>query len=238
MSDPVLYQIRISPRCRNVYLRMSLEKGLEVVVPRNYPLSKIPELIVAKRSWIEKVRLRFEKRRAETPLEAVQDHLPSEIDLIALGQKFRVEYVPLASKKVTLHEIGIDLLRLSGNVESQLACRRLLQRWLVKKGSQTLSPWLKQVSDEVGLPFQKASVRLQQSRWGSCSRRATISLNAKLLFLGPELVRYLFIHELCHLVHMNHSRRYWDFVGKKEPGYKQLDRSMRTAMRTVPRWCR
>lgn len=217
---------------------MSLERGLEVVVPRNYQLSKIPELIAAKRNWIQRNRLRFEKQRADSPPEVSQDTLPLEIDLVAVGQKWRVEYVPSDLGRVTLREIEPGLLRLSGNVESKLACRRVLQIWLVRKGEQTLGPWLKQVSDEIGLPFKKTSVRLQRSRWGSCSRHATISLNAKLLFLKPELVRYLFIHELCHLVHMNHSCRYWEFVGKKEPGYKELDKGMRTGMRIVPRWCK
>lgn len=238
MSAPVPYQIRISPRCRNVYLRMSLERGLEVVVPRNYPISKIPAVIAQKRNWIERVRLRFEKKRSEIPIEQPQDSFPTEIELMAIGHKWRVEYVPSSDPKVMLLEVGADLLQLSGNVESKLAVRRVLQLWLVRKGTETLTPWLRSVSEEIALPFKKTSVRLQRSRWGSCSRHATVSLNAKLLFLKPELVRYLFVHELCHLVHMNHSPRYWEFVGKKEPAYKELDREMRTAMRTVPRWCR
>ena len=127
-------------------------------------------------------------------------------------------------------------LQISGNVSSELACRRALRSWLSRRGVETLVPWLKAVSVEIQLPFADAAVRLQRTRWGSCSRRKNINLNAKLLFLRPELVRYLFIHELSHLVHMNHSPRYWNFVAAKHPDYEPLDREMRTAMRLVPRW--
>ncbi len=58
----------------------------------------------------------------------------------------------------------------------------------------------------------------------------------KLLFLPPELVRYVFVHELCHTVHMNHSREFWRFLAVKEPGYMELDKQLRTAWRLVPAW--
>ena len=61
---------------------------------------------------------------------------------------------------------------------------------------------------------------MQRTRWGSCSNSGTISLNAALLFLEPPLVRYLFIHELCHLIALNHSRRFWAAVARYEPDYR------------------
>jgi hypothetical protein len=71
---------------------------------------------------------------------------------------------------------------------------------------------------------------MQKTRWASCSRHRTVSLNMKLLFLPPELVRYVFVHELCHTVHMNHSREFWRFLAVKEPRYKELDKQLRTAL--------
>ena len=61
---------------------------------------------------------------------------------------------------------------------------------------------------------------LQRTRWGSCSNSGTVSLNAALLFVEPPLVRYLFVHELCHLIALNHSRRFWAAVARYEPGLR------------------
>src|SRR5438067_312828 len=62
------------------------------------------------------------------------------------------------------------------------------------------------------LRIQRVTVRDQKSRWGSCSRRATISLNWRLI-QTPDFVRdYVILHELMHLREMNHSRRFWRHV--------------------------
>jgi len=49
-------------------------------------------------------------------------------------------------------------------------------------------------------------------------------------------VRYVFIHELCHTIHMNHSPKFWALVAEKEPNYQQIDRELRKAWRYVPAW--
>ena len=60
-----------------------------------------------------------------------------------------------------------------------------------------------------GFEFKRLSIRLQRTRWGSCSTRGTISINLALLFQRPEVLRYLMCHELAHTRHMNHSATYW-----------------------------
>jgi predicted metal-dependent hydrolase len=79
-------------------------------------------------------------------------------------------------------------------------------------------------------------MRLQRTRWGSCSAQRTVSLNAALLLLEPELVRYLMVHELCHLRWLDHSRRYWRLVERFEPDFRALDRRLTEAWRELPAW--
>jgi hypothetical protein len=79
-------------------------------------------------------------------------------------------------------------------------------------------------------------VRLQRTRWGSCSSTGSVSLNAGLLFLAPELVRYLLIHELCHMIAMNHGRKFWRAVERFEPGCHELDRRLAEAWGEIPIW--
>jgi predicted metal-dependent hydrolase len=99
-----------------------------------------------------------------------------------------------------------------------------------------LTPWLLRESAVVGHRPSNVQVRLQRTRWGSCSNSGTVSLNAALLFLEPELVRYLFVHELCHFISMNHSRKFWSAVARFEPDYRALDRRLTAAWNEIPLW--
>ena len=86
------------------------------------------------------------------------------------------------------------------------------------RAAETLAPQLEACAREMGLPYRRLAVRRQRTRWGSCSARGTISLNCCLLFQRPEVVRYLLVHELAHIRHMNHSARFWDAGRPALPG--------------------
>ena len=62
-----------------------------------------------------------------------------------------------------------------------------LKGWLTLTAEHHLIPWLKRVSDKIGLSYSAVSMKQQQTRWGSCSSRRLISLNARLLFSPPEV---------------------------------------------------
>jgi predicted metal-dependent hydrolase len=112
----------------------------------------------------------------------------------------------------------------------------LLKKWLQEKAREILLPWIRRISIEYGLPYNAALIRNQRTRWGSCSAKKNINLNRLLIFLPPHLVEYLFIHELCHTIEMNHSKRYWMLVEKHCPEYKSIDNELKIASRTMERW--
>ena len=104
--------------------------------------------------------------------------------------------------------------------------------------AEALVPWLECLSGETGLRYGRVAIKGQQTRWGSCSARGTISLNQDLLFIPPELVRYIMVHELCHTRHMDHSPKFWTLLESFEPGCRALDARMKHARNLVPLWAR
>jgi predicted metal-dependent hydrolase len=101
---------------------------------------------------------------------------------------------------------------------------------------EQLFPRVRQIAGKNGFAIRDLMVKSQRTRWASCSSKKNLCLNTKLLFIPPDLVRYVITHELCHTVHMNHSAEFWRLVACHEPAYRVLDDALREAWKKVPAW--
>jgi predicted metal-dependent hydrolase len=229
------YILRKSRRARNVLLKVSVQGDLEVVIPKNFDMRKLPEILQKRRAWIEEAIRHFREERGYFEPGPPQA-FPERIFLRALGEEWGIEYREAPGLRLTALEKEGPTLTLRGKVGDVKACKVVLRRWITYKAVKHLIPWLRRISRENELPFVRTVVRGQKTRWGSCSRQKTISINQKLLFLPENLVRYIFVHELCHTIHLNHSPAFWASLKEKEPGYREAKAELRKAWRLVPTW--
>lgn len=75
--------------------------------------------------------------------------------------------------------------------------------------------------------YHSVTIRNQKTRWGSCSRKKTLSFNYKIIFLSPHLADYIIVHELCHLAEFNHSPKFWRLVAHTIPDYAVRKKELR-----------
>lgn len=230
------YQVRVSSRARHVSIRVSPRREIEVVIPVGYDASKVPALLEKRRSWLARHIQRLESEERAIATQPPQDACPQEINLSAINETWTVSYRHTPDNHVLLEVKAQQHLQISGAIAETQLCQQVLRQWLQKKAYAHFAPWLRHVSQELELPYSRITVRHQKTRWASCSDRKSISLNLKLLFLPPPLVRYVFIHELCHTIHMNHSADFWTLVHQKDPHYKPTDTELRKGWRYVPPW--
>ena len=71
----------------------------------------------------------------------------------------------------------------------------------------------------VGVRYERVTIRSQRSKWSSCSAKGGLNVNCLLLLAPEEVLDYVVVHELCHLLEMNHSPRFWANVKRVLPGY-------------------
>jgi predicted metal-dependent hydrolase len=225
------WSVRISRRARRLSVRVYPGGRVEVVVPPGASANAVHRFVHSHREWIDQ---RVADLSCAAPAQAQR---PDTIKLKALNKSFRVDYRPTAERSVTLHKIrGEDRLVLVGAVDSQQTVWEALRRWLMELARVELGPQLAAAARLGGFAFKRVQIRRQRTRWGSCSATGTISLNVCLLFQEPAVVNYLYIHELCHTKHMNHSHRFWSLVEQHEPQYKRLDRELSRGWQNVPGW--
>lgn len=81
--------------------------------------------------------------------------------------------------------------------------------------------------EETGLKPKKITIKQIKYAWGSCSSKKNITLNLELIKYSQQAIRYVILHELCHLKYMNHSKDFWNLVEKYMPDYKQIKKEFK-----------
>lgn len=241
MSVSIPYTIRESQRARRVSLRITFRGELEVVVPRRFDQRRIPAIVARRQEWIERTTERVLEERGLIGRHLF-DILPAQVDLPALGESWAVDYASFGRKGVRIEELPPQFegetghILLSGEVGEAAQCKKALRKWVMCRARERLGPMLRDASEETGLAFSGVGFRGAVTRWASCSGRRSISLNTKLVFLPWRMVRYVFLHELAHTAHPDHSGRFWAFLERLEPECRAIDKQVRKAWKLVPLW--
>ena len=144
--------------------------------------------------------------------------------------RLHLEYADRATNAVRLGEVdrttGCRTLRLilaNGQSQAQRdhALPRLVSRGLALAKEPELRGHVEHLNDEFfRRPLGSVRYRYARTRWGSCSARGNISIATRLLLAPPEVFEYVLVHELAHLVELNHSPRFWSLVELVVPDFR------------------
>ena len=219
--------IRVSKRAKKLSLYLYKSGKVEVVAPQRASKKRIQKFIYEHKNWIYKNRKKL--NTAETSLQNITR--PDLVNLVYLDQSWKTVYRPSA-KNIIEHD---NWLELPGNKTDEEIVKAIAV-WLKRKAEVHITPLIQDLSKLTQLSYRKVTFRGQKTRWGSCSPNGTISLNYCLLFLPHEYVRYVLLHELCHLQEMNHSSAFWSLVKQYQPNYKRLDKKINDYWVNLPDW--
>lgn len=243
MSQISPYKIRESSRARKIKLQINTNDGLIVVAPRGVRHEEIDVLVRSQSQWINR-NLSMLDERKQYLIQKFGEGLPEKISLPAIDRTWDVNYVQRAGVKGWKYG-AFDSLNITGSITGNIAgtnseenekTQSYINKWLTVIAREHLHEKLTETSAETGLRYKRMQIRTQKSRWGSCSARGTISLNRNILFFTPEIVSYLLIHELCHTIYLNHSKKYWALVEEFCPDYRASDKILKEAWKYLPLW--
>lgn len=205
---PPAYTITQSKRSKRIYLKICRRHGLRVIVPRRFNQKEIPQLIEKSKEWIERIWMKA---------QPVAVTLPKELNLLAINQHWHITYEAEDMSKQALIFLA-------------------LKKWLKQQAQLHLTARLDELCKTTGLSYTALHIGNASTRWGSCSLKKKISLSLKLLFLPIELVDYVLLHELCHTVHLNHSKSFWALLNCFSPNHEALRKRLRQYSELTPAW--
>jgi len=224
------YRIRRNHRAKRLSLSVDTYGAVDLTIPRHNSHMDAFVFVHEHLSWLLD-QLHKQKLHRQTH-GLLYELSPTQIILPSLQQQWRVIYHNRG--EVTRLQEADYTLSIKGPKATEPA--PVLQRWLRQKAKRYCRWLLDKLCLEHGLQYNVLSIRRQRTRWGSCSSRKNISLNQNIMFMHSGCVRYLCVHELCHTVHLNHSKQYWQLVKTIEPDYRRFENMLNQAADTIPAW--
>jgi predicted metal-dependent hydrolase len=181
-----------------------------VTIPRNGSIRAARDFASRNVGWLEQQFQRLATR------PKIPDTWNLGTEILFRGELVRIE--PDADGSIRFSAERLDVS------DAQADLRPVIQNHLRNLASRELPARVMEWAALHGVKVSRVTVRNQKSRWGSCSRRGTISLNWRLV-QTPDFVRdYIILHELAHRRQMNHSGKFWQEVERLFPDYLQAER--------------
>jgi predicted metal-dependent hydrolase len=199
-----------NPRARRYLLRVRPDGTPRVTIPRGGSAAAAREFVERNRPWLERQWLQMQTR-------------PRQSAILQIGSKilFRGEQVQIQSNQPGFIQFGSEILAIA---VPPTDLRPVIENHLRRLAASELPVRVAELANLHGFVVNRVTVRAQRSRWGSCSRRATISLNWRLIQTPAYVRDYIILHELAHLRQMNHSSRFWAEVERLCPDYQVAER--------------
>jgi len=204
VHDELAYTIRRSPRARRIRVKVDPYDGVEVVIPQRATKREAQAAVTELRPWIERRLQEAEavKRRLAPPPGAVP----------FLGAQLRLHH---DANRTRAHRKG-DALHIPAH-----GAQQALERWYRTQARSEIAPRLHAATQALGRPHTTLAIRNQRTRWGSCSSTGAMSFNWRLMLAPEPVLDYVVWHEACHLVVMDHSKRFWALVERHVPSYRE-----------------
>jgi len=191
---------------------------LQVRVPEHVGDERVAAFLQRKRPWIRskvaEIRLLPPPRNKE---------LVSGESFPYLGRHYRL-------KIQEGHQVGVCLsggylkatIRPTEQGEQREArIQQYLQNWYRSRALERLKEKANRYSQQIGVTPAGVSVRNFKSRWGSCDKKGQVVFNWNIIKAPHAIADYVVVHELCHLIHPNHSKEFWQLVGRHDSAYAE-----------------
>ena len=201
---------------RTLSIMINAKGELIVRAPYNYPDHKIFEFIKQKEDWIIK------KQNAIRSNSYINHNVVNYTNFLFLGK----ELTPLISNDVKEIMINDNKLLIPAKINSDKILSKI-EKWYRKVAEEVLVERVNYMANQLRLRPADVKTNNNKTRWGVCDSRGNIAINWRAIFLPPNLLDYIVVHELCHLLEFNHTPAFWSVVAKIIPDYQILRKHLK-----------
>lgn len=219
-QGPIEIAFRVQRRRGMRHLRVVVDESNQVVlkVPHGVAEHRAVEFLKSQGDWIVKIM------RSAPPAVLLEEYLSDHPRLSALGRSIALETLSTPDTAYCAWDLEAGTCTIALN--NAWSTEPQLVKSLRLFAKAAIPPRVEEIARNYDLKVNRITVRDQRTRWGSCSARRAISLNWRLILLPPDLHDYIILHELAHLTHLNHSKRYWNLLQQYDAESKRHDKEV------------
>jgi predicted metal-dependent hydrolase len=217
----VEYTIRRSARAKHVRITISVHDGVVVTFPTRMRRYVNPDdFLREKQEW---VLHHLERLAPSTP----PAELTSGSRVSIRGREYTVSILNCSVRRPEIELAGSEL-RVALPIGYAGEVKEAVKGWIRAQAAPLIEREAERLAELIGVKYRRLTIRDQRTKWGSCSRTGNLSFNWRLILFPPSVLRYVVIHELCHLRQFNHSPRFWQLVEQFDPDYETSIEWLRT----------
>jgi predicted metal-dependent hydrolase len=202
-------------RRKSVSIRINKAQA-QVFAPMGVSRSFIQAFVVSKVAWIQKHLSAHQQRLAQA--QKNQFKLHDGMSLRILGADYIVRLVPALQEK-TLACGDSLLIRHAPKLNVEQAIFIGIRSYIFEQAAEKIANLVAHYTEHLGVAPKRISIKEYRSRWGSCNARKELQFNWLIALAPPQALTYVVVHELCHLIHFNHSAAFWSEVNRIMPDY-------------------
>jgi predicted metal-dependent hydrolase len=207
------YTVRFSARRRYPAVIVYPDLRVEVVAPPGTPLSSIDDLYRRKSDWVGRTLERF---RAEPCRTLERTYAPGERFLLA-GRECVLVFEESGGYAARFDGDSLCVPVPAGTAADEV--RERVVELYRQSAIEAIGPLIGHHAARMSLDPPPFRVKYLRRRWGSCSRAGRLNFNLRLAMAPPAELEYIVVHELCHLVRLDHSPAFWRTVDRYMPDY-------------------
>ena len=225
MNQPEYSIVRSKRRITGISISVNA-KGVVVRAPFWVPVWVIKNFVAEKKDWIESQQ----KKIPSTKKPEIQ-YRDGE-GIYYLGEKLPLKIIETdisLRTQISLEEqfLSVTVSSHHTGVQRTEEIKKSLSRWYVEMGVGLITEKVNRTSQTLGVSYARITLKNVSSIWGSCSGKNNLNFNRHLIMAPHPIIDYVVIHEVCHLVHRDHSSRFWALVRRLDPDYKTHRRWLR-----------
>lgn len=210
------YSVLVERTSRRKTASIKVEEGeVIIVVPKLLERDKIDKLLASKHQWIVEKIAQYQTASPATMREYVSGE-----SLPYLGRNYRLKVLKgdLAPTKLLNGRITVTVPDPSTQTHY---IRRALTNWYKRHADKKIREKVRRYESLVGVETGVVRTKEFKSRWGSCTPYGDLEFNWVIVMAPNRVVDYVVVHELCHLIHHDHSPQFWKEVERVMPDYKE-----------------